>query len=271
DTTSAATVRAMLSALRDDAELVKLMLPASVKRAGKLAYATRSVLGGLAAQTRQLEIAERLYRSALDLPRGQRNLEGEVYGGLLRVLRLQSKHQEIVDVCKKGLKVARATNRVLFHTEMARAYSYLDKHADAVAAADLAVKEAGEKEMLFCKRLRVDVLIAAGKNKRALAECQAMLKAYNHGSDLREVRAVMSLVYSATHKHAESEAQLQLILDDDPNDALANNNLGYHLADRNKDLDKAERLIRKAVDLDRQQRKTGTSFGTAEQDNAAYI
>jgi Flp pilus assembly protein TadD len=73
-------------------------------------------------------------------------------------------------------------------------------------------------------------------------------------------------------KHDESEEQLQLILEADPNDATANNDLGYVWADRNKNLLQAERMIRKAIELDRQQRTSGVSIDPdSEEENAAFV
>jgi Flp pilus assembly protein TadD len=65
---------------------------------------------------------------------------------------------------------------------------------------------------------------------------------------------------------------LQRILEDDPNDATACNDLGYFWADQNRNLPEAERLIRKAIELDRKARSGGTAIGLeADRDNAAYV
>jgi Flp pilus assembly protein TadD len=82
----------------------------------------------------------------------------------------------------------------------------------------------------------------------------------------------LSRTYQTLGRHDESEAELQAVLDLDPNDATVNNDLGYGLADRNKDLDRAERLIRKALELDRKQRSEGTAVEVdAGEDNAAFL
>ena len=100
-----------------------------------------------------------------------------------------------------------------------------------------------------------------------------MLKEYNAGGDLRDVRATLSQVYQAMGKNDESEQQLRLVLEADPNDATANNDLGYVMADRNKNLDEAERLVRKAIELDRQQSSGGKTASLRKDivDNAAYV
>jgi tetratricopeptide (TPR) repeat protein len=273
--TEAANARAMLQVLRGDARMVKMLIPAARDRllAGrKMAYATRGMLATLAARTRQLEAAEDLYRSCLDQPGGPRESDQpDVYSGLLTVLMIRHKHEEAVKLCKQGLAKAHVTNRVMFHRGLAWAYLALDKVNLALEAANAMVNDAGEQQRLGARRLRAQVLSQAGKHTEAIAECQAMLKDYNQGSDLRDVRVAFSEVYAAAGQHEKAEQQLRLVLAADPDDALANNNLGYQLADQNKKLPEAERLIRKALELDRKQRSTGTSFGVdSEEDNAAY-
>jgi tetratricopeptide (TPR) repeat protein len=264
----------MLGALREDPAVVRAILPVAIlyAEARKLKLATSGVLGTLAARTRQLAQAEKLYRTCLDRPGGLGLLEHEVYFGLLSVLRAQHKHREIVEICKRGLKTAHQTNRVLFHRALVSAYQAMENHKAAVAAADLAVTEAGKAELLGSKRLRIHALLQADQHAKALAECQEMLKVYNHGGELRDVRYTLSSVLQAMGKHDEAEEQLQLILRSDSNDATANNDLGYLWADRNKKLEEAERLIRKAIELDRQQRNSGTAIDTdSDKDNAAYV
>ena len=103
-------------------------------------------------------------------------------------------------------------------------------------------------------------------------ECLALLKEYNTPGDVREVRMVLSMAYTSAHRPEKSEEQLLLVLKADPNDAAANNDLGYQWADRSKNLDEAERMIRKAVDLDRQQRTQGDALVLdGDQDNASYV
>jgi tetratricopeptide (TPR) repeat protein len=272
--TAAANARAMMIVLRDDRQLVSLLLPAGIRRLGnpKFVYPTRLLLATLASRTRQLEQAERLYRGCLDRPGGLGPMEAEVYSGLLQVMQLRHKHDAIIELCKDGLAKAQQTNRVLFHRALVHAYLHRDRFKEALAAADLAVNEAGKAQLLSARRTRVYALSEAGKHAEALAECQALLKEYNSGGELRDVRMTLSRVYSAMGKHDESDAQVLLVLERDPNDATANNDLGYHWADRNKNLEKAEQMIRKAIELDRKQRSTGTALNAdSDEDNAAFV
>jgi tetratricopeptide (TPR) repeat protein len=275
DAGAAANARSMLQVLRDDAELVRRLLEAAHRRllGGQgLEYQTRVLLAGLAARTQQLGAAEELYRSCLERGAALRAIEQEVYGGLLRVLVQAHKYEAVVTVCEEGLKKAEATNRVLFFVDLAHAQMSLGHTKEALAAADDAVKHAPDRDRLFCRRVRVDVLTQSERFDDAVAECQALLKEYNQAGEVRDIRVTLSTVYSAARQHSKAEEQLQLILRDDPNDAGANNDLGYLWADRDKNLDEAERMIRKAIELDRQARSSGAAIGLdADRDNAAYV
>src|SRR5262249_1710976 len=151
--------------------------------------------------------------------------------------------------------------RVLFHVDLAQAYLALDKSKEALASADDAVQGSSEKERLFCRRNRVEILSQIGQYDKAIAECQELLKEYNQAGEVRDVRLTLCNVYSAAREFAKAEEQLRLILTADPDDATANNDLGYQWADQSKNLEEAERLIRKALELDRRQRNSGTTVG----------
>ncbi len=275
DRAEAANARAMLIVLREDAELMKLVVPAAGARlrGGRgLSFATRVVLGALAAQARQLGESEKLYRSCLEKPGGLGDNEAEVYSGLLRVLRAQYKHADVIAVCKQGLRKAQATNLVMFHQSMAMAYLALDKNKEALASAEEALNLATEPRRLPMKIQRAQVLSNIGEHAKALAACEVMLKEHGSAGEVRDVRVELSSAYLAAGQADKSEEQLELVLRADPNDATASNNLGYQWAERHKNLSEAEKLIRKAIDLDRKQRTGGTSLSiAADQDNGAYV
>ena len=146
DAHAVAQAHAMLDALRDDPKAVKAVLQAASDKLGtaELVLKTRLSLAALADHTKQLDLAERLYRSCLqnDSPHGRRD-EQDIYYGLLRILWREHKHQAIVDVCESGLKNARRINRVVLYDDMARALNALGKTDEALKQADKAVAAAG--------------------------------------------------------------------------------------------------------------------------------
>jgi tetratricopeptide (TPR) repeat protein len=276
--TEAAQARAMLGALRDDAELVKLMLPVVRQRLHDnkpLTFQTNALFATLAVRGSQAEAAEELYRGLLARPDLPAEMEGDVYIALLQVLAVQRKYQAIIEVCQKGLDKAEATSRILFHLDLAQAYCSLGDDDKAVAAADDAVNECNDKQRLGCKLDRARILSQCpdkGRKDRAVAECQALLKEYNQPGEVRKIRYALSGVFSTIGDTAHSEEQLKLILEADPNDASACNDLGYLWADQNKNLAEAEKLIRKALELDKRQRSEGPEVRPdADRDNGAYV
>jgi tetratricopeptide (TPR) repeat protein len=178
----AAKARTMLLVIRQDPELVKQLIPLAVTRSrGRqgLDYWTRQFLAVLAARTKQLPAAESFYRSCLEEPHGFPGFmphEHEIYTGLLEVLYLQGKYEEMVEVSREGLKQAQATNRLLFHDWLARTLSRLGKMEEALAEADQAVQLADEPNLLGCKLLHASILASANQNDKAVKECQALLK-----------------------------------------------------------------------------------------------
>src|SRR5262249_2173888 len=82
---------------------------------------------------------------------------------------------------------------------------------------------------------------------------------------------LLSNIYSAAKQQAKAEEQLVVILTLDPDSATVNNDLGYLWADQGKNLEAAEKMIRKALDLDRSQRRRNPNLTPDEdRDNAAY-
>src|SRR5262249_34734417 len=148
----------------------------------------------------------------------------------------------------------------------------LGKVDEAIAAMDEAVKLADDQSRLGIQRLRIEILRQAEQYDRAVKECESLLQDFSRAGQIRDIRYSLSNVYSSAKEHAKAEEQLRLILEADPNDATANNDLGYIMADQNKNLDEAERLIRKAIDLDIAEKKHGKAVTTdGDEANAAYI
>jgi tetratricopeptide (TPR) repeat protein len=266
----------MLVVLRGEPQLVKELLPVIGERLQSppgLGRQARFFFAVLAGRARQLDLAERLYRSCLERVEGiPRAPEAQAYAGLIDVLWQAHKYEAVVEVCQRGLAQAQATNRTLFHAEMARALAQLGKMDAALEQARTAVDVAEHDHRLGCRRLKARLLADAGKLDQAVAECEAMLKEYAQAGDVRSIRYTLSGVYSVAKNYPKAEEQLQLILQADPTDATACNDLGYIWADQGKNLEEAERLIRKALDLDRKQRTSGTRVDSdSDQDNAAYV
>ena len=273
DPSQAMQVKAMLLALKKDPEMLRKILDQAYNqlvKGGKIGLETKVALGTLASRASELKAGEKLLLVSLTESAPNSATESEVYSGLLRIYRMAHKYQEIITICKDGLDKAKNTSRVLFHVEMAGAYTHLEKDVEALAAIDLAISESQDREKLFSKRYRASLLAQMGKLQEAEKEALTLLRDYDQPSEVRDIRYTLSSIYSGMKNHEKSEALLKQILEADPADATANNDLGYQWADRSHNLEEAEKLIRKALDLDQKLRDTSNRL-TFEPENAAYI
>jgi tetratricopeptide (TPR) repeat protein len=261
--------RAMIAVFREDAPIARQLLDAAHQpdQAEKdLYYETRFFLAILSDKHGRLGQAEAFYRRALEA-QGQVN-EAPLYAGLMRILWKARKFEDIVRVCDDGIKNAQFTNPLLFYNDLAKAHARLGDFRKAEAAAQKAIDTAGDRDRLFAFHLQIRILTQAEKFAVAEAACKKFLEESTAPGDRLEVRYLLSNVYSAWKKLELCEAQLLEVLKNDPTNATANNDLGYIWADHNKNLKEAEEMVRKAIELDRRQRKLAA---VEDQDNAAYV
>jgi tetratricopeptide (TPR) repeat protein len=271
-----AHARAMINVLRSEGslakELVWIALPL-IDQKTNLHPDTLHVLAALADRNRQTVAAEKLYRHCLK----QATLQTEplVYGGLLNVLWRARKYDAVVEVCRHGLKTAKASQHVFLHSELARALARVGRVDDALAAADQAFKLADEPHRLPIQLLRLRILTQAGRTLQAEKECLALLEEQKLSTAILETRYLLSHIYSHVRQFARAQEQLELCLKLDPNNAGVHNDLGYLWADQDKNLREAEELIRRALELDRQRKRglmpPGVEPERDDKDSAAFV
>jgi tetratricopeptide (TPR) repeat protein len=266
---AAAQARAMLSVLREEAPLGRAVVDAAFVPnypIEALDYTTRFFLAMLADQHGRLEQAERFYRQALK-GREPEN-EAGLYSGLLRVLWRLKKYDVVARECREGLQKARNTRPLLFHIELAKALIHQDRLKEAESQVDQAMQQVDDENRAYVMSLKVRVLIQDRRYAEAEKFAQGFLAESKLPGDIQKARYTLSGVYSAWKKMDKCETELLKILEFDPGNATANNDLGYIWADQSKNLPDAEAMIRKAIDLDREERKTAAAL---DKDNAAYI
>ncbi len=274
----------LLSALRKDRELVSRLLPIAHRKflqSPQFRFKTRAILASLAWRTNQLHISEALFRSCIDRNgkvrrdvtiRSYAEFEQGVYQELLSVLRRRRKYPEVLVLCDQGIKHSQITNQVVFYLGKSQAYVELDKPKEAIQAADKAIDLSSDLNRLLCLRRKALILSQLNRHKEAIKLGTSLLKDFTEKKDVQRIRYTLSGIYSAANKKQKSAEQLQAILELDPSDATACNDLGYLWADQNRNLDEAEKLIRKALELDRFQRTAGGSVDIdTDLENAAYV
>jgi tetratricopeptide (TPR) repeat protein len=288
DALAAAHVRAMTLALRQEPAAAGALLNAAVAELRqrrrfrdpdtlKRSHYLWWMLGGIAERAGQLATAEELFRTSLSLAGPDQ--EDSVYAALLRVLWAKRDRRGVIELCEGGLERANTLSLVRLHANLARAKAQLGQIEAALKHADLAVKLASDANRLNMRLRRVYVLFFAERFPEAEAECQKLLQELappgDDGAskikltgDEAAIRRELSLVYSTQRRFDKAEEQLRMILELDPSDAGAHNDLGYQLADQDRNLDEAERLVRRALELDRLQKGERLED---EGGNAAYL
>jgi RNA polymerase sigma-70 factor (subfamily 1) len=268
-----ARARAMFQVLRSDPPIVAALLPealAELTRNRERAFDTWSMLAVLAARARKLEEAELFFRQCLAATKATPQQEVQVYAGLLDVLLYRKKYDEVVKLCRDVLAGRRRLQPGLngpLHGFQATALANLGQFDEAIAEADKAVTLSNDSAKVACIRRKADILARAGRYADAVKACEETMREFPQMRHVHEMRYSLSNVYSFQGDHAKSEEQLRLVLETDPDAPLANNNLGYQMADRNVNLDEAERMIRRAIEVERTVRREAEDDG----ENAAYL
>jgi tetratricopeptide (TPR) repeat protein len=89
----------------------------------------------------------------------------------------------------------------------------------------------------------------------------------------RKIRYVLSNVYVELNRIDKATQELKTLLAEEPDSPSYNNDLGYIWADHDQNLEEAEKMIRKALEEDRKQRKANPELDSdsGDKDKAAYL
>jgi tetratricopeptide (TPR) repeat protein len=261
--------RAYADALENEPDGVAALLRAAgddLRAGAKRAHGTYYFLGALAFKHRKLELAALQFRQAVRFaPQGS---QWDAYSSLLQVLRLAGKSAEIETVCRDALAASELSGvEVLFNFHLSLALAEQGKAEEALKTADRTIQQAGDGDRLTVRLRRHAVLCVLGKWAEAIEYGNKLTDEFDAPADRARVRYAQAGAFWGAKKPADAEATLRAILDDDPDNAGACNDLGYHLADQGRNLDEAERLVRHALAVDRIDRRKS---GAAEAENAAF-
>jgi tetratricopeptide (TPR) repeat protein len=282
-------IRAMSAALLKQPTLILKLLP--LANAEKLArarnrnfspYSTFNRLAWLIAQTDRLEDAERLFRDTQANGGIGRWFLVSYDLALMRVLEQRHKFTDVKELCRDRLQNINDIpngnlNEFLYNSYLERALLHLGEIDEALRVNEQTVMQApNEGEKVDTRLRRAEMLRQAGRSKDAMNECEKLLKEYVQPKYARPTRLKMAAVHAQAGRPAEAEKLLRRMLDDDPNDAQVLNTLGYELAEQSRNLDEAERMIRRALELDKRARKFGEGDDedtptAADDDRAAYL
>jgi tetratricopeptide (TPR) repeat protein len=254
--------------LTSDAKLFQDLVKVGRKKAhGPLAradYAEFLVLGTLAQDRKQYDTANEFFELAIqaDVVKLSEVLLAWGIGSLLA-----ERTQEAIEVFQRGIDAkAMPGGNPLFHFYLAGALAAKEKPDAAALDAALASARLAAKLTPDSARFAVRppwILVRARRFDEARQGYEKVLEKFGGESNsletslaLRGARLELSNVCVILGRSDEAEQRLEEVLDEHPDDAEANNDLGFLWADENRHLQRALRMTLAAV--------------AAESDNRAY-
>jgi tetratricopeptide (TPR) repeat protein len=210
-------------------------------------------MGMLAIDAKQWRVADEFFESAV---RADPQRSGEIYLVWGLGLLLAERSSDAAKVFQQAIDHQQnADDAANYYFYLAGALSLENRLDEALAAA----AKAGElKPGSIPFAARRGWVLTFGKRYDEAAEVYRELLA-KHENDfsseelrqgLKEVRLALANVLVVSGKTADAVEQLNVVLDEYPEDSGALNDLGYLWADRGENLNRAARMIRKAVEAE---------------------
>jgi len=220
---------------------------------------------------------------AVKLKSGQKLVE--VYDGLISLYMDTKKYDEAVKTCRQFLEI-KGDERMeqikpFVMEQMILALTQQKKYDEALQLTNKLV-EVDEGGWYFL-RLKGLVLRDQGKNGDALKVIEdaigkipdSKLKDEDKERYIEQLKYMSSGIHTDLDQIDKAAEILQELVKKHPKRATYYNDLGYIWADHDKNLDESEQLIRKALEIDREDRKEALEKGRIDaeddKDNAAYL
>jgi tetratricopeptide (TPR) repeat protein len=291
-------------------KLLEFALPAAKKK--DISYTAALVLGLAAAEMKDMKTAEVYFLVCMDQAAKLQSFEklSESYVLLIRIYYDYKLYADSGRICKALLElntddgqdrivITTMTNRfgeVEFRDEgqngfntAARLRPYVreiyikaiakqGKYDQAIKMVDNLLKKKSDWRDQYLKGW---VLREAGKLEDAVVSYEDVIKGVARDNRLEQdekdefieqYRYEVSNIYVELKQIDQATGHLEFLLKKHPNNPVYCNDLGYVLADHDMKLDEAEKLIRKAIDLDRERRKKSKNYDPkTDQDSGAFL
>jgi tetratricopeptide (TPR) repeat protein len=250
-------------------------------------YNAAFVLGRVAQEQKDLETAKVMYRicskEATKLQSGQKLAQS--FGGLIDLYYEAKKFKEVIEICREFLDlkgdptVDRLKPAVI--ERMIQAMARQGKIDDALKLVDNFVEAENKEGGWWSLQLKAWVLREGNRLDDAVKTYESVLERIEADKTLKDEQKeryvernkyLLSGVYVDQNKIDKATEQLQALLKKKPDDPTYLNDLGYIWADHDMNLEEAEKMIRKAIEEERKQRKAIPDLSAeADKDNSAYL
>jgi tetratricopeptide (TPR) repeat protein len=256
---SAQALQGEMQRIAEDKEVVKQLVETGRKRSQakppELDYAGAVLLAQIAADAKENDAVVEFYRFALAQDKSRAAV---IYEQLGRHLLLTEEFAEAAKVFREAADQAGLENikpNMLFLLSQALEMDgQTDAAIEAIQDAKKIIPDAGllhfQEGWIYYHARRWDDAIRVFE--RVIAQFERTDK-----ETVRRCQFSLSNIYVQTDRRRKGEEILEKILAEDPDDPSVNNDLGYLYAENGKNLEKAEKMIRIAVE--------------AEPENGAYL
>jgi tetratricopeptide (TPR) repeat protein len=292
-TTGTSAVAARLSELIKDEAGTKKLLAAAVKivkeeKPNPLNYNACFILAKAAQLQKDSDSALVFYKAcAQDATRlGSASKIVEVFNGMVDLYLTTKKYDEAIQACQEflELQIDDLENPInqekpFMMEKLILATGRKGKVDEALKMTENLIEK--DKGGWYFVRLKGEILRDAEKYADAadaFLETIERLKKSKRLEDeqrdafIKRMRYVLSGVYVDLKQIDKGAEQLQILMKDDPDNPTYLNDLGFIWADHDMNFEESEKLIRKAIDKDREQRKKIENLPKEDDvDNPAYL
>jgi tetratricopeptide (TPR) repeat protein len=289
DVTGDEAIKGQIQDLVQDAAGTKKLLPVALEmskdKKQPFNYNAAFILGSAARRLKDVDSAKTFFRLAIDLATklGSGTKMAQAYGGLSDMLFENKLYEENEKLCKEILELEdEGAQRAKFSAlmRMVNVLAKQGKFDDAHKLVDNLSKQKPDYWLFL--DLKAGVQREEGKWEEAAKTYEAMMDSIKKDDSLKEkdktemineVRYLLSNVYLELKDIKKTGEYLEALLAQDPDNPTYNNDLGYIWADHDMNLEKSEKLIRKALEEDKKrQLKDNPNLKPEEvKDNAAYL
>lgn len=280
-------VKALVGDPKGTKKLITTAVPMAKEKNQPFNYNAAYILARTAQELKDFESCEVFYRVcaelAVKLQSGQKIVQA--FGGLIDLYYDQKEYAKAVRICREFLDIKgndtidRLKPAVL--ERLVQSLARQGKTDEALKLVENLVKAEAEDNGWWFLQLKGWVLREADQLDEAAKVYESVLEKIAKDKDLKKdqrerfaerTRYLLSSVYVDLNQIDKASEHLQGLLKAKPNDPTYNNDLGYIWADHDRNLEEAEKLIRKALEEDRKQRKADPDFKPEDdKDNAAYL
>jgi tetratricopeptide (TPR) repeat protein len=221
-------------------------------------------------ENKKFEASERVCRELLELQTGNGKKRQYI---VVVTGRFGEPEFEELDAFDIGKRLRPYVHRLLI-----QAICKEGKYDQALKLAESLIKAKDHWEQ---RQLKAWVLREAGRMDEAAKTYEDVIDLVGKDKDLepeereagvKRYQYILSNVYVDLNQIDKAAGLLKALLAKEPNDPGFNNDLGYIWADHGMNLQESEKLIRKALELDRQRRKSDPKLDPKDDvENGAYL